>query len=471
MRRILVTSVLLVSGSAASLLAQSRETLYGIAGQDEYGGSIASTQACGSGTIVVGTAKLDPPQDAIHVVRTHTGGGLSWEARYRVAGQYLSSPSVVEASDGSGFYIAGRHHDADHSPSVFLMKIDCTGRTAFANTYAAPGSFVASEAIIEARTGDAQQGAMPGDVILAGTTGADQTFHIQGLILRISSSGALVFAHSYDYPDGSRNYTAFHALAEAGAAVGDIVAVGLQQETRVGWGQGFVVRVDAASGEVTRPDHCATVLGPVRETELFSVAELKNGPLAGDLVMGGIIQDSATTFLARTAANPCVARAQSRIGTAQELVATTGLREVPAGFARPAGSLALTGSAFLSGADTAAFLLFADPGPLMPTFGYQYGPQGTAPKAYASAMTIDDRITIVGGQGVTRHPNHPEQEIYRIDAGRDGQTGCARIWWPPARTETPQNTPVLLHVYKLSPTTQPLAVERTRLATGRAACR
>jgi hypothetical protein len=409
--------------------AAGRETAFGFGGTNEVGNDVIATRTCGPGTLVVGTGTLFTG-GALYLIRADANG-TKWEKLYRFARGTipLVNAAVVESSTefDPSFYVVGTLAPPNAPTRLVLVSLDCNGNVRFARTYdggTSSATSVAGNDVIEARTTGV--GASIGDLIVAGRID-DAAPGSHAALFRIrKSDGVLVFAHAYENESGG--YQEFKGLTNAGRWSEDVVAVGRAGNSVT---QPYAVRVDAATGLISRPDHCAAV-GRERDSMFEAVTELRSGPHAGDLVMVGTNFLGATMLLVRTAPSPCLARQETYPQTSiGEVGWAFAVREVPAGVpGMPKGTVAVAGRVKPGGApNSRAFLLLATPNELSPIAGHLYAGGYQWQETYASGIAFANGQLVLAGS--RRDLNRGGvSDVYRVDVGADGRTSCSERWAP-----------------------------------------
>jgi hypothetical protein len=429
--------------AAAGATAQSFESAFGEPNHSEQAGRRAiPVQACGGGGFIATGIIYGQPVHEVYLVRIDATGGSLWERAYRVESATLKGgggASVVELADGSGFVIGGATASSAINEDVFLMKVDCDGKRKWLQQYTGAGLEVISDMIQAAN----------GDLIAAGYA-SNPAGDLDGLLLRANSvDGTLIWSQRYDQHGGSEWFRALIETRGRGQTrVPDIVAVG--QTTPVGGVErAFVVRVSGTDGQIGAAPQCAATYGGLGE-RFRSVTELRVGALAGQLVMAGYSNSPETghdIYLLRTRANPCVPRAQRRVGDP-----ATGplgeedaydVREVRTGV--QTAVLALTGSAG-NAAGTDAFLLRVGRQGLNPIAGSGrlFGNHAGGREVGFSVARAAVGFLIAGSSNTDFQLNGDLNSLYVVKTDAAGHTPCDLSWDPPARDTAFRRVPAPL---------------------------
>lgn len=477
--------------SAAAAWAQPYERVHGPEGTSDRAasGTLAVEHCPGGGHVAVGTVGTQEPK--IYLVRVAPSGVTAWERTYRIDGSTADTgESVVEASDGSGFVVAGTTRSAS-SYDAYLLKVNCLGEPLGADhvypfgtvrIYSTPANEGALD-IVEARTGDPSVGTRPGDLVVSGYATDPATGHRTAMLFRVSGlSGALIWSRRYALPT-----SILSSVAEASpvlpATVGDIVAVGSHVPPGTAASRGYVMRVDGDSGSFTGAANQRACEYPTTGGAQFqAVVPLAKFPHAGDLVMVGSLSFGTSgndVYAVATSANPCSPRTARRIGGSpgDDVWREIGydVQEVQVGLPlAPTGTLALTGSA---GNDhgTDAFLLALDPETLEPLptgFSHLFGNHAGGRELGRSLALTPQHVLIAGATHTDFAGELDPADAYLVRAdAATGRTACA-IGWAPTHART---DPVHFQVQPPSGPFLPPAVRRGvwpgRLDTARPACR
>lgn len=262
--RILCAMIFLLGCTAVS--AQQWQYVYGPTSSGETGhkrvapvlGNCTSPANGGvDGYIAVGSS-----DNKVYVIRTKNDGSTSWERTYDIRNDGLDDEgwAIVELDDGSGFAVTGSSSDLSTGGyDIFILKIDCAGNVVWSRTYGAFGSADRGYDIIETNTtGNPNQTPIPtsaGDLVVAGESiyaGAGGLPMIDGYLVRVTSTGVLIWDQLYDNNNGQQSFDdTFFGLTEASAInpsnTGDIVAVGKTDMVTLRQ-QGYVVRVNGDNG-------------------------------------------------------------------------------------------------------------------------------------------------------------------------------------------------------------------------------
>jgi hypothetical protein len=418
-------AVALVLAPAAFSGADSYERAIGNANPDAGGDTTAVRSCPGGGVLTVGSSRARSGPTAIYAVRTGSDGAILWGKTYSFA-RNVWATRAVEASNGSGFVIAGGTTDANWDSQVAVTKVGCDGTPVWANVYPAPvKQFVSmATAIKEAQNGELVIAGYQIDV-------RNDRDKFTGLLLRIDASGALLWSRAYD----GGEIVIFTSLAEVSSpgrhGERDLVVAGYRWIGNNDVTRPLVLRV-GPDGRTEGAGHCAV---DYRVQGWFlALTELQTAPHTGEFVVGGYLAFDGGAFVVRTGANACTPLAEAGFRGVQP----TAIEEVHQALPDvPAGSLAIagTGRVGAAGSPTDALLLTLTPRTLTPLTGRLFGDHskvmtlGTDEEAPNSIVPLSDGF-ILGGDSQVVDINFDSADLYVVRTNDQGHTGCDLTWKP-----------------------------------------
>lgn len=397
----------------------------------------------------------------VYVVRTDAMGGHVWEFAYNIGGvgecTIDEARCVREVQDG--FLIAGTtaRLGVPNPVDIFLMKVNCDGEVQFTQIYDGGGTndFVNDMIITDFGNGTTT---FPGDVVLAGWSDRGGVNQNDGLLIRTSSTGFLIWNKTYNAlgtdPDLHNDF--LNAVIETKASgAGDIVAVGTTDSWSFIGGtafgqQGFVVRVNGNNGNFgPAPRGVAQYGGPNQEV-FEGVTELTTTCEAGNLVFAGHTTNlglGRSLYLVKTAPNPCTMLAQNVISSlsgpddaAYDLVEvlTPGLTFSPVGNLAVVGTTRRNCDIPMQGDwHYNALLLNVEPSNLQAAAGFHFGSTfGCRHEAFRSVEDLGNQdpgfvmcgFTQRNDQIVFNPPVPDPSDLYLVKTGKAGKTGCEETW-------------------------------------------
>ena len=307
-------------GSSA-LLAQRFESIYG--GPNCFSAAYGGVQQVSTGGYIsVGTTASDPNGNCtdmnIYVVRTEADGSLAWSRSYDMAGGDDYGFSIREVrydpTGQGGFIITGYTDKGGCGGASFdlvLLRLDMCGNVLWVNTYGNPDADEVGWDVVEASTpGDPNYNTRQGDFIAAGMTIPSGTTRYDGYMVRVDgATGTLIWGMSYDGPQGGQEYllAVDEAIVNSGST-GDIVAAGTTNSYGSNSNDGWIVRVDGNTGGFSGGSQGAAAYGRGQNEELRSIQELRIGTFAGCLVATGTtysVSGGADVYLVQTKDRPC----------------------------------------------------------------------------------------------------------------------------------------------------------------------
>ncbi len=262
-----------------------------------------------------GTSGVD-----VYVVRLRANGSLAWSRTYNI-GYNDETQDVKECANGD-FIIVGST-DATTGciggRNIFALRIDSTGNVLWTRLYGTSDGDEDAFEVVETTRRPGRTSI--GDFVIAGSqrNASDNTG--DAYIIKITSSGTLLWGTSYNISTNDHLYAVDES--RVGTSAGDIIAAGVTtvpgplpgQQTE----KGILMRVSGADGSIgAAPQGVATYGGNVATTTRFlSVEELTMGTEAGRIVAAGhstVVGVGADHYIVKTAANPCGTLADVRFG-------------------------------------------------------------------------------------------------------------------------------------------------------------
>lgn len=400
--------------------------------------------------------------DNVYVVRTNPNGTRIAEFVYDVTGNGLYDNAVVIRELSNGFIIAGTTQAIGGTSDVFLLRIACNGSVMFARTYGIPGVNDFASDLIVATTGNGAT-TRPGDFIISGWSERGGTTMTDGLLIRTTSAGTMIWNGTYNVPgsDPDQHDDYFHTLIEdqtAGAGTGDIIAAGHTTSFSF-FGpnflgeQGLAVRVSGNTGNIGFPPQGAAYYGGANQDERFdAIEELTSNYEWGNLVFAGSTSGLGVEdiYLVKTTNNPCQMLAQNTVNH------VTGSAEVALGIVEswtpgmpfcPIGELAVVGRTRIdcSNPDPTgpythdeALLLHVIPATLTAVTGKHFGSQMGCVRSevFYSVMDVgqsDPGFIMCGSTAdnpglITPWPTPDPSNLYLVKTDGNGETGCEEEW-------------------------------------------
>lgn len=352
----LVISALLLLLGSISARAQRFQELFGGSCMERGSGGI---RVSAGGYLSVGEyystgANCATNHPDIYVVKLNNNGSLAWSKSYDIGNNYDWGFDVVECSNGD-FAITGT---TDANPTcttgsrqAFILRISSTGTVIWSNTYGTSSGCEWGYRIIEAANGNFP--AAPGDLVVAGSAIGST---VDAYLFRVNgTTGGVVWSKTFASGSGNEE---FYALTESktGTGVGDIIAAGYSD----GWNsssilEGLVVRVNGNTGTIgLAPQGVATYGNGMGNVAFESVGELALGTHVSDLVYTGWYNGAGTTsdiYVLESSANPCTSVMDAIYGDngGASLDLGTMIREVNVGSGLNNGNLIVTGLSNLRG--------------------------------------------------------------------------------------------------------------------------
>ena len=144
--------------------------------------------AKGGGWITVGsTQSFGDADNNVFVVRWNGDGQVIWET---VVGDSLDNFGYSAAQDVNGFiYVAGSSNGLGTLglQDVYLAKLDSSGNVLWQKTYGGTNNEVANSIVIDSL----------GEIVLAGTTQSSGSGGSDAYVLKVDSSGTLLWSKTY----------------------------------------------------------------------------------------------------------------------------------------------------------------------------------------------------------------------------------------------------------------------------------
>lgn len=397
----------------------------------------------------------------VYVVRTDAMGGSVWEFVYDIGGPDACTidegRSVREVEDG--FVIAGITTPIGvPDTDIFLMKLNCEGEVQWTQIFDGGETNDYVKDLIITDFGDGVS-TFPGDFVLAGWSDREGQNQIDGLLIRTSSTGMLIWDQVYNVPgtDLDQHDDFFNAVIEAKASgAGDLVAAGYTDSwSFVGpnfFGyQGLVVRVNGNNGTIgVAPQGVAQYGGQGMDDVFEAVTELTTTCEAGNLVFAGHSTEPQVRqeiYLVKSAASPCTFLADHKINSPASFVDVAyDLVEVltPGLPFSPVGNLAVAGTTRItcpvpSNPPTHfnALLVNVEPAALQAINGFHFGSTFGCIRneTFRSVEDLGNGNPGLIMGGVTRNnPGHigppaPDpSDFYLVKTGKQGRTGCEEDW-------------------------------------------
>lgn len=427
---------------------------------------------CDGGYIAVGTSSEAhigsncASQTNVYVVRTNSDGTQRFSFVYDIAGRggFDEGTSIKEIE--SGFIITGNTiaNEFGATSDIFLLEIDCDGNVVRTTIYETPNINDFANDIIVAEIGNGVT-TNPGDFIIAGSTQRMAPTMSDGLILRTTATGTLIWNKAYNVPgsDPDQHDEFLTALIETKVTgAGDIVAVGHTTSfsfigpTFFGT-QGLVIRVNGNTGNTGPTIQRVSHYGGALNDRFDAVTELSTAAEAGNLVFAGSTSQPGAEdiYLVKTEANPCVMLAQNRI---DHMIPTGGLGEAAFGIVEvtmpgitfcPVGDLAIVGRTMVPCADPDppftpdthddGLLIHVTPSTLQVVAGLQFGSQMGCLRSEVFHSIKDvgdgDRGFIICGttqenlNPIAPPPPLPDpSDLYLVKTNQNGTTCCSEPW-------------------------------------------
>ncbi len=230
------------------------------------------------GTISVGESRSfgNSRDYDVYVVKTNECGFIQWSTTYNFGGNDYGR-KIRQTSDG-GYIITGST-DNTHSccnisrpafqkveQDIFLLRIDSKGSTVWAKTYGGPRHDVATDVQIYPDEG----------FVVSGITQSFGDGKTNGYLMRTNSNGDIIWGRSYGQRDGAEILNSCTVTAK-----GDILAVGATQS----FGNQNILAIRTDGNGVINP----SIVSPPTWAEFF--------PYKGTGVARHIIEASDGTFV------------------------------------------------------------------------------------------------------------------------------------------------------------------------------
>lgn len=260
-----------------------------------YGGAdletgISVDQTLGGGYVTAGYSM----QGSIirpYLVRTDANGDRIWDRRYELgAGQSAWFSSVKQCANGD--YIAvGTVSTANAGCAggclhILALRTDQNGKVLWHRTYGDGVHELVGHGVVEAQVAPGP-GTSIGDIVIVGTSSAQQDGN-QGLLMRITSDGAVIWAKTY-HPNPASQNVGVHLFSVDEARVdgsGDIIATGELWYALNNFDVPYL-RVSGATGTVGLVPQGLASYGLSNNDYGRSIVELRNGQYRGDVVITG----------------------------------------------------------------------------------------------------------------------------------------------------------------------------------------
>ena len=430
--------------SYTSSFCQPFEYLYGAASvnEDAIAGTAAVTSCNGGGYIAVGST-FGTTSD-VYAIRTNPNGTRLWEFSYDITiGQTSGNDigrSIAELPNG-GFVITG-YTDVSGNEDVLVLMIDCNGNIV-------PGGVRTYGSTANDRGQDVAISAFASDIIVAGETYGGTTGTQDGLLLKTTLGGGLIFMTAYD--NGNTQDVLRGVIETTVGTPGDIVAAG-SSISPMNLSDGWMLRTNPLGGVPAVPPFGSTVVGGTQPDHLTSVIERKaipGAPNSGNLVFIGSMSSFTATGLhdiyvvEASGTNICTVLGDQKIGDMAAPPYTAyddyGIDLVEA-TAPLASYNVVTGDIVITGTTTYSHSAGQYEGFLIPLglnlapkaagFGRLFGDHATNEDIFFS---IDETTNgyVMGGWS-KNHPfdNTDPKDLYIVRTNASGMTCCDVPWDP-----------------------------------------
>lgn len=303
--------VMLWAGAAS---AQTFESVHGGPKCVETGHSVAVVKQ--GGYISVGETFSANCSDAdIFIVRSTDDGRQHWALGYDIGGDDVATSvkEVHNSPTGQGGFIITGYTDnlngAKCHPSrdMFAMRIDECGRLIWLWTYGHPKTSEEAWEVVEATGGNKKLKTSAGDFIIAGWTTYSNSGSRDGYLVRINgTTGNMIWDAHYDAGSDDYFYSLDEAVEGLPSTAYDIVAAGGSDSYGNDY-QGWIVRVDANSGQFKGNPHNTATYGDGKFEEFRSIRELHIASKSHLVAVGTTtsISGGNDVYMVETKPDPC----------------------------------------------------------------------------------------------------------------------------------------------------------------------